>query len=321
MRREWSAALVALGGAVPTLAASNDVIPCAPRRPCGLVRRVVIPNYNGARWLPGVLESVAAQTVAPAEVLVVDDGSTDDSAAIAEAARRARAAAGRERRLRAGGERGAGRGRVGGGRARQHRRRARRRTGSSARSAALGASDGRGGDEDGRPRRPGDPLQRRRRAAARRGVRAAGALRARPRRATTSPARSSPRAPGAALYRRVAVLGAGGFDERLGMYLEDVELGLRLRLAGWSCALGAARGGAARGRRVERRPGRADRAQHAPARRPPLPPAMAAAGRLPPARVGVARGARRAAARAPGRACGWRCRCCPRSCATGGARR
>ena len=47
---------------------------------------VVIPNYNGARWLPGVLASVAGQTVAPAEVLVVDDGSTDGSAAIAEAA-------------------------------------------------------------------------------------------------------------------------------------------------------------------------------------------------------------------------------------------
>jgi GT2 family glycosyltransferase len=31
------------------------------------------------------------------------------------------------------------------------------------------------------------------------------------------------------------VLSAGGFDERLGMYLEDVELGLRLRLAGWCC--------------------------------------------------------------------------------------
>jgi GT2 family glycosyltransferase len=40
---------------------------------------------------------------------------------------------------------------------------------------------------------------------------------------------------GAALYRRAALEAAGGFDERLGMYLEDVELGLRLRLAGWSC--------------------------------------------------------------------------------------
>jgi len=38
---------------------------------------------------------------------------------------------------------------------------------------------------------------------------------------------------GAALYRRAAVLEAGGFDERLVSYLEDVELGLRLRLAGW----------------------------------------------------------------------------------------
>jgi hypothetical protein len=36
MHREWSAALVALGGAVPTLAASNDVIPCgAPGIPVG----------------------------------------------------------------------------------------------------------------------------------------------------------------------------------------------------------------------------------------------------------------------------------------------
>ena len=40
---------------------------------------------------------------------------------------------------------------------------------------------------------------------------------------------------GAALYRRAALQAAGGFDERLGTYLEDVELGLRLRLAGWRC--------------------------------------------------------------------------------------
>jgi GT2 family glycosyltransferase len=41
---------------------------------------------------------------------------------------------------------------------------------------------------------------------------------------------------GAAVYRRSAVLEAGGFDERLFSYREDVELGLRLRLAGWRCA-------------------------------------------------------------------------------------
>jgi GT2 family glycosyltransferase len=41
---------------------------------------------------------------------------------------------------------------------------------------------------------------------------------------------------GAALYRRAAVLEVGCFDERYFAYLEDVELGLRLRLAGYSCA-------------------------------------------------------------------------------------
>jgi GT2 family glycosyltransferase len=40
---------------------------------------------------------------------------------------------------------------------------------------------------------------------------------------------------GAALYRRQAVLAAGGFDERYFAYLEDVDLSLRLALAGWRC--------------------------------------------------------------------------------------
>ncbi len=41
---------------------------------------------------------------------------------------------------------------------------------------------------------------------------------------------------GAAMYRSVAVRSVGGFDEQLFIYLEDVELGLRLRLAGWICS-------------------------------------------------------------------------------------
>jgi GT2 family glycosyltransferase len=41
---------------------------------------------------------------------------------------------------------------------------------------------------------------------------------------------------GAALYRRDAVLALGGFDERYFAYLEDVDLALRLRLMGWTCA-------------------------------------------------------------------------------------
>jgi GT2 family glycosyltransferase len=40
---------------------------------------------------------------------------------------------------------------------------------------------------------------------------------------------------GAALYRRSAVMSVGGFDERYFAYLEDVDLALRLRLAGWRC--------------------------------------------------------------------------------------
>ncbi len=40
---------------------------------------------------------------------------------------------------------------------------------------------------------------------------------------------------GAAIYRRSAVRAEGGFDERYFAYLEDVDLALRLRLAGWRC--------------------------------------------------------------------------------------
>jgi GT2 family glycosyltransferase len=36
---------------------------------------VVVPNWNGLRWLPGCLGSLRAQTRAPARVIVVDNGS------------------------------------------------------------------------------------------------------------------------------------------------------------------------------------------------------------------------------------------------------
>ena len=45
---------------------------------------VVIPCYNGGSFLREMLDSVLAQTYLPLEVLVVDDGSTDNSAEIAE---------------------------------------------------------------------------------------------------------------------------------------------------------------------------------------------------------------------------------------------
>jgi glycosyltransferase involved in cell wall biosynthesis len=40
---------------------------------------VVIPAYNYARYLPAAIESALAQTHPPLEVIVVDDGSTDDT--------------------------------------------------------------------------------------------------------------------------------------------------------------------------------------------------------------------------------------------------
>jgi glycosyltransferase involved in cell wall biosynthesis len=46
---------------------------------------VVIPAYNAARTIGAVLDSLAAQEAPPDEVIVVDDGSSDDTAEIASA--------------------------------------------------------------------------------------------------------------------------------------------------------------------------------------------------------------------------------------------
>jgi len=45
---------------------------------------VVIPTYNGSAFLREALASVVAQTQLPREVLIVDDGSTDGTAELAE---------------------------------------------------------------------------------------------------------------------------------------------------------------------------------------------------------------------------------------------
>ncbi|MCW5850181.1 MAG: glycosyltransferase family 2 protein [Anaerolineae bacterium] len=46
---------------------------------------VIIPVYNGSRYLDAALASVQAQTHSPLDMIVVNDGSTDGSAAIAAA--------------------------------------------------------------------------------------------------------------------------------------------------------------------------------------------------------------------------------------------
>jgi GT2 family glycosyltransferase len=195
---------------------------------------LVIPNHNGARWLPGVLESVAAQTVAPAEVLVVDDGSTDGSADLAEGFQGVRV-------LRLGSNRGFARAANAGIAAVRAEAVAlvntdvvlapdwlERALAALAPDAAAVATKMVDLEDPLILYSAGDVLRRD-------GVCEQRGRFERDRGAYDEPGEVFSACAGAAVYRRAALVAAGGFDERLGMYLEDVELGLRLRLAGWSC--------------------------------------------------------------------------------------
>ena len=44
---------------------------------------IIVPCFNGGHFIAATIESVLSQTVRPLEIIVIDDGSTDDSAAIA----------------------------------------------------------------------------------------------------------------------------------------------------------------------------------------------------------------------------------------------
>ena len=46
---------------------------------------VIIPSYNSAAFLPQALDSLLSQTTGDFEIVVVDDGSTDDTQQILDA--------------------------------------------------------------------------------------------------------------------------------------------------------------------------------------------------------------------------------------------
>ena len=59
---------------------------------------VIIPTYNSARYLAAAIESALGQTLPPHEIIVVDDGSRDDPAAVLGVLRQAFAGGPRWRR-------------------------------------------------------------------------------------------------------------------------------------------------------------------------------------------------------------------------------
>jgi hypothetical protein len=202
---------------------------------------VVVPNHNGRRWLPGLMESLRAQTLAPDRVVVVDDGSSDDSVAWL----RSEAGAGAVEVVSRGEPGGfavavnAGLACVGECDAVAlvntdvvlepawlERMVAALRTDPGCGSVAckMVAMDDAGLIDDA-----GDALRRDGVCEQRgRGRRDDGRF------SVAGPVWGA--CAGAALYRRAALDAVGGgLDEMYGMYLEDVDLALRLRLAGWTC--------------------------------------------------------------------------------------
>jgi GT2 family glycosyltransferase len=198
---------------------------------------VVVPNWNGAGWLPACLDAIAAQTLAPSETIVVDNGSTDGSlellagreprVRVIELGRNTGFAAAANRGMRAAAaelvalvntdvllesdwlERMVG-------------ALAEHPEAASAACKMVELRDpGMIWDAGDYLRRDGAAIQRGRGEPDGAAYDAAGEV--------------FSACAGAALYRRELVLEAGGFDERYFVYLEDVDLGLRLRRAGWTC--------------------------------------------------------------------------------------
>jgi GT2 family glycosyltransferase len=185
---------------------------------------VVIPVHNGERYLGAALASVAAQSLPPREVIVVDDGSTDGSADVA-----ARAGARVLRQSNAG----PGAARNAGVAVSESEwiafldaddvflpdRLARQVAALRAQPAAIGVcSDALclGGPRDGQRKLAGAPLP--------------------PRLVFTDLLRSNPVIASSVLVQRAALLRAGGFDaDRVLIATEDYDLWLRLLAAPGSC--------------------------------------------------------------------------------------
>lgn len=199
---------------------------------------VVIPNWNGERWLRGCLDSIAAQTRRPEEIIVVDNGSLDASLSLLADEYPAVRVIALARNM--GFAHAANLGLA----ATQASRVALLNTdvvcAADWLARLVAVLDGDPGLaavackmvdlEDPRRlydagdvlRRDGVCVQRGRHRCDDGRYDAAGEVFA--------------ACAGAALYRREPVVALGGFDERYFSYLEDVDLGLRLRLAGWRCA-------------------------------------------------------------------------------------
>ena len=198
---------------------------------------VVIPNWNGMRWLPGCLASIATQQQAVAEIIVVDNGSTDGSVehvrreypdvTLVELGTNTGFAVAANRGIQAA---------VGESVALINTDVVLESDWTARMTAALAADPGSASVackmlDLADPRflyDAGDVLRR------------DGACDQRGRFQADEPRYGQPgevfgACAGAALYRRSAVLEVGGFDERYFAYLEDVDLALRLRLAGWRC--------------------------------------------------------------------------------------
>lgn len=198
---------------------------------------IVIPVWNGRTWLDGCLSSIAAQTISPLEVIAVDNGSDDDSVAHLRSAHPA------VRVLELGVNTGFAHAVNRGIEAAQgdlvavlntdivldpdwlERMATALRNHPNAASVACKMLEL---GDDTRIYDAGDVLRR------------DGACEQRGRFCADDGSWNQPgevfgACAGAALYRRDAVFSVGGFDERYFAYLEDVDLALALRMAGWRC--------------------------------------------------------------------------------------